>query len=84
MDHLDVLTIHILELTPSVPLYAATTAIARLQRLHDRLHQRLVGTSLADTIEGLLLPESLDLHQQDFKGLALSPERVSIKPFVIL
>ncbi|KAK9815549.1 hypothetical protein WJX72_005610 [[Myrmecia] bisecta] len=35
--HLDAMTVHILEMTPEVPFYAATVARARLTRLQQRL-----------------------------------------------
>ena len=34
---LDALTVQILELTPEVPLYAATTALARLKKMQEQL-----------------------------------------------
>lgn len=37
MSELDALASHILGMTPRVPLYAATTALARLSRLQQRL-----------------------------------------------
>ncbi len=49
MQALDVLTVHILELTAEVPYYAATVARARLTRAHKRLSAAL--TSL-DSCEG--------------------------------
>ncbi len=49
MQALDVLTVHILELTAEVPYYAATVARARLTRAHKRLSAAL--TSL-DSSEG--------------------------------
>ncbi|KAK9839415.1 hypothetical protein WJX81_000656 [Elliptochloris bilobata] len=44
LDELDVLTVHLLALTPEVPVYAATVARARLQRLLDRLAAALRGS----------------------------------------
>lgn len=41
MDQLDVLTTHLLELTSEVPLYAATSALARLKRLQDWVSEAL-------------------------------------------
>lgn len=45
MPFLDVLTVQILELTPEVPLYAATVSLARLKRMQESLAQN-PGTSL--------------------------------------
>ena len=49
MEALDVVTVHILELTGEVPYYAATVARARLTRAHKRLSAAL--TSM-DSTEG--------------------------------
>ncbi len=43
MAHLDVLTVHLLELTSDVPFYAATVARARLARLQQRLAAALTN-----------------------------------------
>lgn len=43
MQALDVLTVHILELTAEVPYYAATVARARLMRAHKRLSAALTS-----------------------------------------
>ena len=37
LKELDVLTAQLLDLTPTVPLYAATVALARLKRLQESL-----------------------------------------------
>ena len=48
MDAVDVLTVHILELTAEVPYYAATVARARLTRAHKRMSSALSGMDSAD------------------------------------
>ncbi|DBA90017.1 TPA: hypothetical protein ACH3X2_004286 [Trebouxia sp. C0005] len=58
MQALDVLTVHILELTAEVPYYAATVARARLGRAHKRLSAAL--TSL-DSSEGGGWPGARDV-----------------------
>lgn len=44
MGTIDVLTVHILELTAEVPYYAATVARARLTRAHKRMSAALAGS----------------------------------------
>ena len=44
---LDVLTVHILELTAEVPYYAATVARARLQKAQQRLNLALTSQNAA-------------------------------------
>ena len=46
LEELDVLTAQLLDLTPSVPLYAATVALARLKRLQESLSS--AGTQDSD------------------------------------
>ncbi|DBA84060.1 TPA: hypothetical protein ACH3X1_006541 [Trebouxia sp. C0004] len=58
MQALDVLTVHILELTAEVPYYAATVARARLTRAHKRLSVAL--TSL-DSSQGGGWPGARDV-----------------------
>lgn len=41
MPLLDALAVQILELTPAVPLYVATTALARLKRMQENLAEAL-------------------------------------------
>lgn len=43
MDHLDALTVHLLDITGEVPFYAATVARARLSRLQQRLATALTN-----------------------------------------
>lgn len=43
MESVDVVTVHILELTAEVPYYAATVARARLTRAHKRLSAALTS-----------------------------------------
>ena len=50
MDAIDVLTVHILELTAEVPYYAATVARTRLARAHQRL------TAANSSMEGSAWP----------------------------
>lgn len=44
MGTIDVLTVHLLELTAEVPYYAATVARARLSRAHQRMSAALASS----------------------------------------
>ncbi|CAL8463440.1 g2974 [Coccomyxa elongata] len=46
MDHLDALTVHLLDITGEVPFYAATVARARLSRLQQRLATALTNPEM--------------------------------------
>lgn len=55
---IDALTVQILELTPEVPLYAATVALARLKRMQEALSHSLkdLGTTPSkDSLSSLIL-----------------------------
>ena len=50
LDHLDVLTVHLLDFTAEVPFYAATVAQARLKRLQQRLSNCLTDPVRFNTL----------------------------------
>ena len=50
MEHLDALTVRLLDITGEVPFYAATVARARLSRLQQRL-----ATALTNPVSDVLL-----------------------------
>lgn len=56
MDAIDVLTVHILQLTAEVPYYAATVARARLTRAQKRMSAALSGS---DGVQGAGWPGEL-------------------------
>ena len=60
MDALDILTRQLLDLTPVVPLYAATIALARLSKLQERLSASLSS----DAGKRVLI---LRIHVQDYQ-----------------
>lgn len=81
MDHLDSLTVHLMDFTAEVPFYAATVAQARLKRLQQRL-----STCLTDPVSILdchmLSPSHNALHAQ-LRGVLLTEHVLKLAPHII-